>query len=302
LERLAPFGAGNPPIVIATRNLKLTGYAAVGRSGEHLQLTIEDELGHIQRSIWWQGAEYTLPETKFDLAYSVRASTYRGQRDVQIEWLDYRLTEAPSISLETKKLPMEVIDLRREPEPIEKLDQLRAQYQVLVWGEAEAKSQVTCFDRFSLYPAESLAIWTIPPGPHEIQAVLKFVKPAKVYLFAIDPGMDDPEAFLKRLVGLVKNRIKTSHGIASLSTLAAATAQRLPTIKSGLEWLDAYGYIHLLSITENEAKIELGMKQIKEDANSISTRLNSMLAEGAAFRRYYLSAVKDHLVLSDTES
>src|SRR4030066_2075394 len=82
LERLAPFGAGNPPLVLATRNLRLTGYAAVGRNDEHLQLTIEDELGHTQRSIWWQGAGFTLPETPFDLAYSVRASTYRGQRDV----------------------------------------------------------------------------------------------------------------------------------------------------------------------------------------------------------------------------
>src|SRR4030042_1158188 len=36
LERLAPFGAGNPPLVMATRNLRLTGYAAVGRNDEHL--------------------------------------------------------------------------------------------------------------------------------------------------------------------------------------------------------------------------------------------------------------------------
>ena len=100
LERLAPFGAGNPPLVFATRNLKLTGYAAVGRAGEHLQLTIEDELGHTQHSIWWQGAGFSLPESKFDLAYSVRASTYRGQRDVQIEWIDYRLAKSQSISIE----------------------------------------------------------------------------------------------------------------------------------------------------------------------------------------------------------
>jgi single-stranded-DNA-specific exonuclease len=102
-ERLAPFGAGNPPVVLATRNLKLTGYVAVGRNDEHLQLTIEDELGHSMRSIWWQGAGYPLPETPFDLAYSVRASTYRGQRDVQVEWVDYRLIESQKISFLREK-------------------------------------------------------------------------------------------------------------------------------------------------------------------------------------------------------
>jgi len=302
LERLAPFGAGNPPLVFATRNLKLTGYAAVGRANEHLQLTIEDELGHIQRSIWWQGAGYTLPETKYDLAYSVRASTYRGQRDVQIEWIDYRLTDAPSISLVSKERSIDVVDLRGEPEPSVRLNQLLGQEQLIVWGEAETKTNIICHDRFSLDTAATLVIWTIPPGPNEIQAVLRKVKPAKVYLFGIDPGMDEPEAFLKRLVGLLKTRIKSSQGIASLSVLAAATAQRIPTIKSGLEWLNDHGHIRLVSIADDEVKIEAGIKVKKEDTKTSSARLNSMLSESAAFRRYYLTTDKDHLLLIDNES
>lgn len=301
-ERLAPFGAGNPPLVFATRDLKLTGYAAVGRVNEHLQLTIEDELGHIQRSIWWQGAGHSLPEMKFDLAYSVRTSTYRGQHDVQIEWIDYRLAEAQSISLEEKKRPIEVIDLRGETEPLIRLNQLQGQEQLIVWGEAEAKLKITWYDRFSLYPAESLAIWTIPPGLNEIRAVLRKVKPSKVYLFGINPGMDEPEAFLRRLVGLLKSRIKSSDGIASLSTLAVSTAQRIPTIKSGLEWLDDHGHIRLLSIDDNEAKVEPGINKKKEDTRTSSSRLNSMLAESAAFRRYYLSADKDRLVIIEDET
>jgi len=302
LERLAPFGAGNPPLVFATRNLKLTGYAAVGRANDHLQLTIEDELGHIQRSIWWQGAGYSLPETKFDLSYSARASTYRGQRDVQIEWIDYRLAIAEPILLESKKRQIEVVDLREDPEPLVRLNQLQGQEQLLVWGEEEAKTKIICIDRFSLYPAEILAIWTIPPGLYEIQAALRKVKPTKIYLFGINPGMDEPEAFLKRLVGLLKTRIKSYHGITNLSSLAAATAQRIPTIKSGLEWLDVYGHIRLVSINAEEAIIEAGNKKKKEDTKTSSTRLNSMLAESAAFRHYYLAADKDRIVLIEEES
>jgi hypothetical protein len=302
LERLAPFGAGNPPLVFATRNLKLNGYAVVGRANEHLQLTIVDELDHIQRTIWWRGAGYSLPETKFDLVYSVRASTYRGQRDVQIEWIDYRLAVAESISLDSKKRPIEVIDLREERQPLVRLNQLHGQDKPLVWGEAEAKTQITCLDRFSLYPAEILAIWTIPPGLNEIQAVLRKVKPAKVYLFGINPGVDEPEAFLKRLVGLLKTRIKSSHGITNLSSLATATAQRISTIKSGLEWLDDHGHIRLVSINADEVIIEAGNKKNKEDTKTSSNRLNSMLAESAAFRRYYLTADKDRIVILEEES
>jgi single-stranded-DNA-specific exonuclease len=299
LERLAPFGAGNPDIVFATRNLKLTGYAAVGRTSDHLQLTTEDDMGHIHRSIWWQGAGYSLPETKFDLAFSVRASTYRGQRDVQIEWIDYRMDESEFISLKDQKRLIEVIDLREESEPLVRLNQIQSQEQIMVWGEAESISKITCLDRFSLYRAETLAIWTIPPGPNEIRSVLEIVKPAKVYLFGNHPGMDEPEIFLKRLVGILKNQIKTSGGIVSINSLVTATAQRLQSVISGLEWLDAYGHIHLISIENDEVKIEAGNRKKKENAKNSSSRLNSMLAESAAFRRYFLSADKDRLVVDD---
>jgi len=302
LERLAPFGVGNPPLVFATHNMNLIGYTAVGRTSEHLQLTIEDELGHLQRSIWWHGAGYTLPETKFDLAYSVRASTYRGQRDVQVEWIDYRLAEAQTISMGNNNRLTEVIDLRNEPEPLVRLNQLQGQIQPIIWGEADAKLKITCLDRFSLYPADTLVIWTIPPGPSEIQTVLEHVKPINVYLFGINPAMDEPGAFLKRLVGLLKNRIKITQGVANLTTLAAATAQRISTIIAGLEWLDAHGYIQIVSIKEDVVKIDAGTSKKKEDTKTSSIRLNSMLAESEAFRRYYLSANKDRLVISELES
>jgi single-stranded-DNA-specific exonuclease len=302
LERLAPFGAGNPSLVFATRNLKLTGYAAVGRAGEHLQLTIEDELGHIQHSIWWQGSGNPLPESNFDLAYSVRASTYRGSRDVQIEWIDYRLTESQSISLEKSKRTIEVIDLRTEPEPRTRLNQLLERENLIIWGEATAKSKLECLNRFSLHPAESLVIWTIPPGPVEIQSVLDRVRPAKVYLFAENPDMDEPAAFLKRMVGLVKHILKTSSGIASLNILAAATSQRVPTVKAGLEWLDNSGYFKLISIKADEVRLEASTGAKYRAGSAGTAQLNTMLAESAAFRRYYLNANKDRLVIMDKEA
>ena len=62
LERLAPFGPGNPPLVLATRNLKLLSAAPIGREGEHLAMTVEDEQGNTARVLWWQGAGWEQPE------------------------------------------------------------------------------------------------------------------------------------------------------------------------------------------------------------------------------------------------
>ncbi len=72
LEKLAPFGAGNPPLVFASRNLTLLDSTPIGKTQEHLMTIVEDEEGNTRRVIWWQGARSMLPEGRFDLAYHAR--------------------------------------------------------------------------------------------------------------------------------------------------------------------------------------------------------------------------------------
>ncbi|MBU0512679.1 MAG: single-stranded-DNA-specific exonuclease RecJ, partial [Chloroflexi bacterium] len=71
LERLAPFGAGNPPLILATRGLKLVSHTVIGRTREHLRLVVADEAGNAQNVLWWRGAGEPLPDdgSRFDLAY-----------------------------------------------------------------------------------------------------------------------------------------------------------------------------------------------------------------------------------------
>jgi single-stranded-DNA-specific exonuclease len=301
LERLAPYGAGNPPLVMATRNLNLTGYAVVGRTAEHLQLTVEDELGYSQRCIWWQGAGKPLPETPFDLAYSVRASTFRGGKGVQIEWLDYRIVPSTSTALESDQKSIDVIDFRKEINPLVKINHILKNDKVTVWGEALQQPVTLWHDRFSIRQAENLAIWTIPPGLSELQSVIKTVKPKRVYLFAIDPCMDEPVSFLKRLLGLIKYGIKTSGGIMNRSDLAAATAQSLSAINAGIDWLVAHGYLRIIS--NDGDRIHLEKSEINQIISSEKSdiHLSSALRESAAFRRYYLKADKDHLINAELD-
>ena len=114
IERLAPCGPGNPPLTLVSRGVKVSKATAIGRGGEHRQVTVEDETGATQRVIWWQGADQPLPEGRFDLAYSARASDFRGQRDVQIEWIDARTAAPESIDLRPAPSAIAIIDRRTE--------------------------------------------------------------------------------------------------------------------------------------------------------------------------------------------
>ena len=76
LEMLAPFGAGNPSLTFATRNVKMKSVTTLGKAKEHRKLWVEDENGNVRDILWWGGAEEEMPEqgSLFDIAYSLRAS------------------------------------------------------------------------------------------------------------------------------------------------------------------------------------------------------------------------------------
>ena len=108
LESLAPFGAGNPELILASRNLTLKSIKEIGKTKEHRRIVVIDENGAEQDLLWWNGAGEEIPdvETKIDVAYSLRASTYRGQKQLTLQFQDFRVVEEKPI--ETRKSKIEI--------------------------------------------------------------------------------------------------------------------------------------------------------------------------------------------------
>jgi hypothetical protein len=238
--------------------------------------------------LWWQGAGWPLPEGRFDLAYTARASTFRGQRDVQIEWVDAHSIEDPEATVGPPKPA--VVDYRHQPEPVTILDQLRNEIDIQLWCEGEARRELGGQDRTELRSGETLVVWTAPAGRAELEDVLQRLQPKTVVLFAVDPGLDRPDAFLARLAGLVKRALGANNGQISLRMLAAATAQRETTVRVGLRWLAARGHVRIAAEEGDEVRIESGDGVPGLEASVIMAQLQRLLEETAAYRRYFEQA------------
>jgi single-stranded-DNA-specific exonuclease len=295
LERLAPFGPGNPPLTLATKGLVLKNHSTIGRTGEHLRLVVEDEAGTMQKVLWWRGGGSPLPQGRFDLAYTVQASDYQGLPQVQVVWVDAREKVRPAV-VQFAKPKIRVVDHRQEANPRQVLEHLRAREDVQVWAEAEARAEVAGRDRRELSPSQALAIWTTPPGPNELQDAMKKVSPQTVYLFGIDPDLDDPKKFLQRLAGLVKRALNADQGQTKISTLASATAQREGTVRAGLDWLVGRGQITILDENDDEIKLVAGSQTISADLSQSVTQLRVLLEETKAYRAHFARAAPDALI------
>lgn len=288
LERLAPFGPGNPRLVLASPDHAVVSHRTIGRYGDHRLVTVEDAAGGSQPVLWWQGAGWPLPEGRFDLAYTARASTFRGQRSVQIEWIDARPLDSAPVVVQPARPA--VVDYRRAPQPAALLSQVRAERGVIVWAEGAARRELNGQDRSELAPAGALVIWTTPPGRAELRAALEQVKPQTVVVFAVDAGMDQMDAFLARLAGLAKHALVATAGQVSAARLAAATAQRAAVVRLGLRWLAARGHVHIAAEEGDTLWLAPGDGSPGGDLPELTAHLRALLAETAAFRRYFSQA------------
>jgi hypothetical protein len=243
----------------------------------------------VQSILWWGGAGGELPEeaSKFDIAYSMRASSFRGVKQVTLQFEDYRIVEeAPS---ELKKRKIEIVDYRLQTETFDRL-----QVETLVWAEGADKAKGK--SRFELGPSDEFAIYTTPPSPTELQAALETVRPRKVYLFGVSPASEKADAFLARLAGFAKYVINQKGGKVTVGELAVATGQREGTIRLGLEWLAAGGHI---SIQRDEETIRLSAGN--RDLNQYLQRelylaVKGILEETEAYRTHFQRAEAESLI------
>ena len=255
-----------------------------------------DEAGNSRTVLWWNGAgeKDALPEGRFDLAYSLRTSDWRGTPQVQMELVDYRSLAGQPV--EVNRGQLEVIDYRNAREHSQILSTLREGSSILVWAEGEQKKSVSGKDRYELASADALAIWTIPPSPQELHFALDKVHPKTVYLFGATDLEVTAEAFVGRLFGLLKHAVNHHAGNVTWSALAAATGQRLVTVRKGLEWLVQQGEIDIKTEKEDELVVSIGtsMKDLESTSRALA-EMQSLLAETAAYRVYFKRMDKERL-------
>jgi single-stranded-DNA-specific exonuclease len=286
LEMLAPFGAGNPELMLATRRVTLKSATEIGKTREHLRLNIEDENGKSQSLLWWGGTGEGLPEagSTFDIAYSLRASSYRGQKQVTLQFEEFRITEEKAIEVRPRKI--EVIDYRLESASL--LAKLQEQAPALqIYAEGEDKKRVDGVDRYNLSPSKEFVIYTTPASLTELRTIMDKIKPHKVYLFSVSPSEEKSDEFLTRLTGMTKFVINQRNGKTSIQELCAATAHREGTIRLGLEWLAAGRHI---TIKNENDEYQLSAGNGKGDPylqKELYTAVKGLLEETAAYRKYF---------------
>lgn len=94
LNRLAPFGPGNPRVRLATQPVQLTGEPrAVGKGAAHLQFSVRDG-NEIRKAIAFgrgRDIDQLTDHRELQLAFEPSINEWQGSRSVQLKVIDWRL-------------------------------------------------------------------------------------------------------------------------------------------------------------------------------------------------------------------
>jgi len=286
LNRLAPFGAGNPPIHLMTRRVEVLSHATFGSGAKHRRVLVADDQGVKHEVTWWRGADYPVPNYPFDLLYVPRINDYKGRRSLQLEWVDARPAEGIVVDTGPR---FHIHDLRRDPTFTEKLPS----EPFSVWAEGDVDNlpfgPEKLISRLEAGHTERIVIWTAPPGPLELEDMLATTGVKHVYVLAKEVPDASAAAFTRRLAGLVKYTLNHYEGKASITQFAVATAQREVSVRRGLSVLESMGQITVEWLGQ-QVKISKGGAPDKEQSAALQDDLHAILAETSAYRSYFRNA------------
>lgn len=298
LDRLAPFGEGNPPVTLATRDLTLRSASLVGRTQEHRRLTVQDSTGTRRTVLWWNSADQPLPDGPFDLAYHVENNSYRDRPEIQLVLVDYR--RAVSAPLEVQRPALEIIDRRGSPSPADDLAGILQQHpDAAVWAEGYRRADSPGQPLDELRACETLVVYSAPSGPQALQEALERIQPARLVLLGVLPPLQALTDVHRRLLELVKYVLNQQAGHTTLSALAGAVAQTRQTVQHALDYCVARGEIEV-DYADGSVQIRQGSGRAAADEAVTRAAFEAGAAETAAYRVFFRRAEAAHLAGQET--
>ena len=311
LNRLAPFGAGNPRPNLVSRNLTFVRAEPLGQDGKHQMLYFQDQQGYIARAAWWRstGRPLPAPNALVTLVYSVRKQMYQSRPRLQIEVIEViemievvdllakaliatqstQSTQSASTSLANSAIASQfrILDLRHEKKTnranaLRRLIEEHGIAHVQVWAEGAAPDRqldeikkitgLELHNRTQLLSMSMLVIWSTPPGTVALKQALKSAQPQTVVLLCSGRHDSDTLEVFKQQMRALLNMSRARSDSTSDAAVIARMAAR---------------------IGQRDDTLLAALACVQGESFVASDQLNYQLQETRAYRHYFVQAPAD---------
>ncbi len=305
LQRLAPFGNGNPAPRLLSRGVTIEQDQRMGKEGTHRRLTVSQGDPR-QQVVWFNGADVDIPSGPVDLAYTLSINEYKGNRSLQLMFEGIRRAAAegpPTLDSPPPPAPPLVVhDWRGQSVAPATIPGQATWYaegvHLPIAGNQEESGQAVFSPRYQIQAASdnALVVWNAPPSLTLLKRMVETSATGEVYLCDQATTDDSLAGVLRQVAGMCKFAINQEGGIFHIDRMAARLGMTESVIHESLLWLRHRGLIELLEWspadeTGDAVRIGPGTGEgNKEEAVLRQARLEEELSEVRARRRFYRTA------------
>lgn len=304
VQRLAPFGNGNPAPTFLSRRLDVVDDRRIGRDGSHRRLMLQDTQGNKQPVIWFRGADVDLPPGPIDFAYTLGINEFRGERSLQLTYVDSRpaRSEVRAVAPETAPehepgaveaaVPDYLHDLR--PRPASPAD-LPSPQEAFWLAEGTQLGDVAFHSRLEALDTPEgrpLVLWSAPPSPEVLHWLLETLAPSAIWLVGRVTSDDELTGVLKRVAGMCKYALARD-ALLPIDRLAARVGTTEGVIRHSLLWLETKRLIQLVEwMGGDQVRIATGDGADRDESERqiLQAELDELLSEVQAYRRFFQRA------------
>ncbi|MSP12202.1 MAG: hypothetical protein EXR62_04500 [Chloroflexi bacterium] len=311
VQRLAPFGNGNPVPIFMLRRALLTNVESLGLAGKHVRLRIQDRGNRRVEAIWWRTSESAVPRGPVDVAFVLRSEIYKGERRLRLIIQDVHAPEAPQHIQEENSAPYtvgdvpafippaKVVDWRNLPQA-ERLLQVQQQDQkrpgLQIWAEGPDQQMVAgTKTRWQLEAGVHLVVYTAPATAADWRQALATTQPAMLTLLTA-PLQPSLQKFLTQVILSARDILQQQDGVTTWIEWTTRLACSESLLRAALEVLADR---QKLSATDLGKTVRLSSHHTPAPAAGQTDRrriLVALLEESNAFRRYFQRAPPEQLI------
>jgi single-stranded-DNA-specific exonuclease len=256
MDRLQPCGLGNGDPVFWTANVRVINQKAMGKTGTHLNLNLDDGTAN-RRGVAWRVAEWMpLPEY-IDVAYTLKANTWKGRISAELEVVGIR-PAAPALLEIPMPRPWENSATWHDCHSDDALATLKnlvstIEGSTLLYGYNPPSGLPVHYDRPQVQTVYThLMLWTLPPSPLHLQWLLSVVQPRHIYLI----GQPAPEMHPWTL----RDHLRAIYAPTEPIPVLLLCQQQWISPRALLDGLQDLGYIpHWPSLVKEEVQPLLGV-------------------------------------------
>uniref|UniRef100_A0A7C1FIE6 Single-stranded-DNA-specific exonuclease RecJ n=1 Tax=Caldilinea aerophila TaxID=133453 RepID=A0A7C1FIE6_9CHLR len=295
VARLAPFGQGNPQPRFVTFGVHVVSDRRMGVDGSHRKLQIRPAgvEGPVHELLWFGGGDAELSTGALDVVYTLGVNDYRGERSLQLMYVAHRPAQPRIVEVMPEKAQrVQVVDLRRSPDPLPQLPAEAAWYAEGALLETSSPG-VAYAPRFETpaQPGRPLVLWSTPPSGELLHWLVESSGCETVYLCARATTDDAPAAVIRDVARMAKYAVNRDH-LIDIGRMAARLGQTEAVIRTALLLLEGRGIVRLAEWLDGDcARIEAGDAQAQAaDLDAIKAEFEALLAEVRAYRRFVARA------------